>query len=125
MANGDTLTCKSKELAERVDEYQEKSGFSSRNKALQDLIRTGLRESQSPILSRWRDQVINWAGLLVLVGAVFLIAGFVLPPVDVLRGGLMALVLASFALSLVGIVEAARLFRGSNELGARMREVVR
>lgn len=124
MANGDTLALRNKELADRVDSYQDEMGYEHRSDALDDLIRKGLRESRSPILSRWRDQVVDWAGLLVMTGAIFLAAGFVFPQIHPMTGGLMALVLAFMALAMLGIVETARLLRGSNELGARMREVV-
>lgn len=118
-SGSDTLTCKDAELADRVDEYVEPDGpYESRNQALKDVIRVGLRESQSPILTRIREQAINYANMLCLFALVFLAGGIVTEPIEFANALLMAVVLVGAAVLMVGIVEAARLLRGANELGS-------
>jgi hypothetical protein len=117
----DTITCKNRELRERVDEYKQRAGYESRNQAVQDLLRTGLRESQSPILSRWREQTIEWAGHLALFAIIFL-AGGVVTPIGFGWAAMMSLTLLAMAVGLVGLVEAGRLLRGQSQLGDELQE---
>lgn len=106
-----------------VDDYADGRGV-SRNKALDDLIRTGLRERRGPVRSRWRNQIHDWAGLLAIAAMVTLAAGVVVPTALSVAVSLAATMLA-FSLSLVGIVEGARLLAGQSCLASRMLEEVR
>jgi len=119
-----TLTTRTdQELVDRVDEFARDGGYDSRARALEDLIRTGLRESQSPVLARWRERAIEWAGLLGLFSVIF-VAGGVVTPLALSWTLSMAGVLTVFAASLVGIVEVARLATGQSALGETVAEVL-
>ena len=124
MSGSDTMAIyDTDDLEDRVDEFVEVGGYESKNKALKDLVRTGLRENQSPILTRWRERAIEWAGLLALFGIVAVASGFV-TPLALSWGLQMAGVLVVFSASLVGIVEVIRVATGQSALRAQIQEVV-
>lgn len=120
-AQSDTITVKNRELREQVDKFKERGGYEYRTEAAEDLLIVGLRESQSPILSRWREQTIEWAGHLALFAIIFL-AGGIVTPIAFGWAALMSLTLLAMAVGLVGLVAFGRLMRGQSELGNELQE---
>lgn len=120
MANSDTLTCKPNDeaLSSDVEEFVARGGYESRNQALEDLIRTGLRESKYPILTRLRERVIHYSAMLCVFALVFIAGGVVTEPIHFANALLMAIVLVAMAVGLIAVVELARLIRGTSELGS-------
>jgi hypothetical protein len=125
MATDEMLQCRADcELAESVDQYRERAGHEHQTDAVESLIRAGLREQRRPLLSRWREQVINWAGLLGVFALIALASGFVAPGIPAATGYAMSTVLVVFAVVLVSALEAARVVTGQSEIGQFVREVV-
>lgn len=113
-----TLTCSCDEqLAERVDEYADRAGYEHRSPALQELIRTGLRETRAPLLTRFREQAINYANFMAIFALVFLAGGIVTKEIAFTTGLRMSLVLVLGAIGIVAFLEVIRLFNGQSELG--------
>jgi len=124
-SDSDMIACKNAELAERVESYRERAGYDHRTEAVEDLLRAGLRETQSPLLTRLREQAIQIGHLLGVFALIFLAAGVLYQPFPFGQSLFMAIVLAGCAVAIPGAVEVARLVNGQNELGAAVREVVR
>jgi len=112
------------DLAGKIDDYQTRAGFDNRSDALEDLLRTGLRESRSPILARWREKCIEWAGLLGVFAMVFLAGGVATPAVTARTGYLMSIVLIAIGIGLLGMLELARLFTGQSAIASAIHEVI-
>jgi hypothetical protein len=124
MADSEYVNVRNEELREKVEKYQDRAGYEQLSTAAEDLLRTGLRETQSPLLSRFRERAIVIGELLSVFALIFLIAGVLYPPYPFAESLIMAIVLVSLAVAIPGSVELARVIRGSNELGAVIREVV-
>lgn len=124
-SDSDMIACKNAQLAERVERYRERAGHEHRTEAVEDLLRVGLRETQSPLLARLREQAIQIGHLLAVFALIFLAAGVLYQPFPFGQSLFMSVVLVACAVAIPGIIEVARLVRGQNELGAAVREVVR
>ncbi len=124
MAGSDVLTCKCDEdLRERVDDYAEAAGYPSRSQALEQLIQTGLREEESPLGARARDQAVQWAGLLTIGALVLAVVG-VASPVPMRWAWPTTLALVGASAVILGVLEFARLVAGQSQLGQQVRRVV-
>jgi hypothetical protein len=124
MADSEYVNVRNEELREEVEEYKDRAGYEQLSTAAEDLLRTGLRETQSPLLSRFRERAIVIGELLSVFALIFLVAGVLYKPYPFAESLIMAIVLVSLAVAIPGSVELARVIRGQNELGAVIREVV-
>jgi hypothetical protein len=111
------------ELSQEIEAYAAR--HDNATEALKRLVRVGLREERNPLLSRWREQVINWAGMLSVFAVVFLAGGLVAPGVTPRTGYLMSIVLVTLAGGMVALIEVARVVTGQSAIGQSIREVVR
>lgn len=123
MAGEPQLTCRDEDLHDRVEEYRTGRGLEHRSDAVKELLRVGLRETQSPLLTRFRERAIVIGEMLATFALVFLAGSIVTSAFPVSQGLLMAVVLLLFSVAIPGAVELARFLRGQSELGEMAREV--
>lgn len=117
------MTCRDEDLHEQVEGYRQRRGFEHRSDAVKELLRVGLRERQSPVLSRFRERAIVIGEFLATFALVFLAGGVITSAYPIWQGLLMAIVLVLFAVAIPGAVELARVLNGQSELGQMVREV--
>lgn len=103
-------------LAERVDRFQSLHGFESRSEAVRRLVETGLREHRSPILSRFKDEIVNWSGLLTISAIIVAIVGSTTGLLRSREAWVLCLSLFATAVALLATLEIARGIKGMNEL---------
>lgn len=111
------------DLASDVDEYQDSRGIDEESKALEELVRVGLRERQGPIRSTWRERVHDWSGLLAILAMVVLAAG-VVAPAHFEPAVQLSAVMLMLALAMLGVLEFARTVSGQSWLAASVFEVL-
>jgi hypothetical protein len=109
-------------LHTEVERYAEQC--ESKSAALKDLLRVGIREKHNPLVYRFKDSVINWAGQLGVIAVFVFVLGSVTPFVAFGNAVLVAFALVIAALLLMAMFEVIRFLTGSNEVGQRIREVV-
>lgn len=125
MAESEYISIKNEELRERVEEYREQAGYEHVSEAAEDIMTVGLREVNSPLLTRFRERAIYIGEMLAVFAMVFLAGGVVWPAINFGHALLMSMVLVLFAVAIPGVFELGRILNGQSELGVRVREVVR
>lgn len=113
----------SDEEVARVDEFAERNDLDDRSEALRKLVKIGLRESRSPLLYRFKDQIVDWVGLLGVTAVIVLLAGFTTPVIGAPGAAKFAIALAVTAALLLAMLEVLRVANGTNQIGERLREI--
>lgn len=107
---------------EQIDGFEDRhDDIDNRSEAARRLIDIGLRESQSPLLYRFKDWASNMVFSFILGAVVSLAIGYgtaVMPPDDGIR---LAILMLAFALALLGVLEVSRAITGQSHLGAVVR----
>lgn len=125
MGYSEKLQCyASTELDERVEAYQRREDIDDQSEAVRQLIRVGLRESRSPVLYRFKDRVVRWAGDLAIFGILAGLIGVVTPVLSVRDGAILGAGLLITGVGLLAMVEIARLIGGTNAAGDSLRRVL-
>lgn len=99
-----------------VDRYETRHGHENRSKALETLVKVGLRESRNPVMYRVKDLAIEGAWYLALVAIVVVVVGVMtdaLGPADAIQ---IAAVLVSVGAALIASVELIRAIGGHGDL---------
>lgn len=109
------------DTASAVEHFQERHGYDSRSEAVGELVKIGIRETRAPVLHRWRNNAIDAAYHLFLVGVVTGVAGWATTLLAPAQGARVAVVLWLTSLALVAAVEVPRSVVGCNELGSFLR----
>lgn len=122
--NGDRLYFRADEQTRAdVEAHMARNGFDSLSDATRDLVETGLRESNGPILHTWRESTSQVALHFALIAISVLVLGFATDIATVSAAIQVAIVFAVVGIGLIGFVEFARVVKGQNELGSQIREV--
>jgi len=125
MAKSQRLQCRADEdFDEQVTKFQRDRGFEEKSEAVEQLIRVGLRESRSPVLYRFKDRVVRWAGDLAVFGILAGLIGFATPVLSVRDGTILAVGLLITGVGLLAVVEIARVLGGTNAAGDSLRRVL-
>lgn len=109
---------------ERVERFQRQHGYTDQSEALRQLIDIGLREGTSPLLYRFKDQVVDYVGMLGIMAVIVMLAGFLTPALAAGSAAKLSIALVLTAAMLLGVLELVRFVGGHNVLGARLREIV-
>jgi len=123
MAGSDRLYFRADDdLQERVGTFEETHGFEDQSKATRELVKIGLREKSSPLVYRFKDQLIRYVGELGLFAVLSILAGFATPLLTIGDAALLSISLVVTAVALLAVLELVRAYAGCNQLGRSIRE---
>jgi len=123
MAGSDRLYFRADDdLQDRVDSFEETHGFEDRSKATRELVEIGLRERSSPLVYRFKDQLIRYVGELGIFAVLAIILGFTTPLLSAGNAVLVSISLIVTAVALLAVLELVRAYAGCNQLGMSIRE---
>ena len=123
MAGSDRLYFRADDdLQERVGTFEETHGFEDQSKATRELVEIGLREVSSPLVYRFKDQLIRYVGELGLFAVLSILAGFATPLLSVGDAALLSISLVVTSVTLLAVLELVRTYAGCNQLGRSIRE---
>lgn len=101
---------------EDVQEWQERHDKDSQSDAVRELLHIGLRESDSPLLSRAREIAFDTMWYLSMVSAVVMLAGWTTQVMAVGDGVKLGLLIAVFAFLPLTMIELYKIAKGESEL---------
>jgi hypothetical protein len=113
------------DLRDQIEDYEARGGHEDRSSAIRELLETGLRESQSPILCRFKDQIIDYVGNLGIMAVIVLLTAFTTPVLSAGAGAKLAIALVVTAGVLLAVLELSRVVAGHNPVGQAIRELYR
>jgi len=123
MAGSDRLYFRADDdLQDRVGAFEETHGFEDQSKATRELVEIGLREVSSPLVYRFKDQLIRYVGELGLFAVLSILAGFATPLLSIADAAILSVSLIVTAVALLAVLELVRTCVGSNQLGSSIRE---
>jgi type IV secretory pathway TrbD component len=108
------------DLQERIETYGSEQGYDKQSEAVEDLVKTGLREKRQPLLYRAKGSASSIALGLTIAAVVAVVLGFVTTLWTIGQGVVIALVLIASASATLMLVELPRMVSGQNHLGARL-----
>jgi len=123
MAGSDRLYFRADDdLRDRVGDFKTAQGFEDRSKATRKLVEIGLRETSSPLVYRFKDQITRYVGDLVIFAVVSILAGYATPILSVSNAVILSISLVLTAATSLAVLELVRAWTGCNEVGASLRE---
>lgn len=93
---------------ERIEDYQDQQGYETRSDAAVDLLKTGYREKQHPLLYRAKKQSKDVAVYLPMTAATVAIIGQVTEVLAATMAVQIAVVLICLALTPLALVESVQ-----------------
>lgn len=106
-----------------IEAYEARAGKENRSKAVEELVKVGLREQRGPLLYRWRESAADVALMFCAAAVATLVIGMGTTVATINDAIPVAAAFAAVALGLVAAVEVGRTIRGQNELAAVFRRV--
>lgn len=113
------------ELRAMINRYKEVHNLETESEAARQMMRVGYRERQSPLMHRFKAQVIDYAADLGIFAVIVVVVGFLTPILSPADAALLAVGLAATAVVLLSAMSLARVAAGTSELGVVIRELIR